>query len=550
MKKNFFLGLSVGAALMSAVLPQSVFAENLHEAVAKALSSHPTVKRAALGKHIADETIKEEQSAYFPSLSASIGGGRLYGDNATSRGLSVTRGTGYSWLWEGNAALNQTIFSWNERGNRVDSAVAQRLSAYHVLDDARQNVAYSAVQAYISLYRAQQLHSAAEKNVANMHDYKKRIAKLVRGGGADAAEESRAGELVLAAENSLVELKGQLISAQAAYIEAVGQKPQSDLDAPSMPFMLNSDKDLDALVIKIRKAHPQIKAMQRTIDSLEHTARAESKDPLPDLGSELSYTKRDQRDIIGGESTDARAMLRLSWNLDTGGAQFARTRRANLQHQDAVTELEELQRTVERNVRVSLAGLEVARQQRDIQERRHGELVSTLKTYTQQFKASKKRLIDVMQAESQEFAAYNDYMNAKFTMLDAAYGFLASQGNITDAISILSMKNQKQSVSLENDLSKIKPAAGSVIKAQGAQLAPQRDVKKEAVKHISHSQVIEMEKDEKTIAHKTTMPKVDAVEEHGSPIIEQPERELSKAEDTFEFVPFKTSIRPYADSKK
>lgn len=457
-------------------LGKTAFSENLEEAVKQALSTHPTIKRAIIGKDIAEETIKEERSAYFPTVSASVAGGRLYADNATSRGLSVTRGAGYSWLWEGNAALNQTIFDWNERGNRVDSAKAQRMSAFHSYDDVRQNVAYQAVQAYIGLYRSQELYKEGEQNLAKMRDYHDRIKKLVAGGGADAAEESRAGELVLVAENILADLSGQLKGAEASYIQTVGKKPDVNLITPPMPFVINSDEELDALIKKIQDAHPQVKAMKENIESLEYTARAVSKDPLPDLGSELSYTKRDQRDLIGGESVDARAMLRLSWNLETGGAQFARTRRAKLQRDEAVAELEELRRTLERNLRVSLASLEVAREQRDIQKKRYGELTATSNTYKQQFDGAKKRLIDVMQADSQAFLAYNDYLNARFTMLDAAYGFLTSQGNLTEAIEILGVLHNAEETG--HIMEEITPAAGQTVDTPVIQAAEKRSSEK------------------------------------------------------------------------
>jgi adhesin transport system outer membrane protein len=596
MKKFIFLGLSLGTALTLMGIAKTSYADNLQGAVAQALASHPTIKRADLGRDIADEAILEEQSAYFPTVSASVAGGRLYADNATSRGLSVTRGAGYSWLWEGNASLNQTIFSWNERGNRVDSAKAQRLSAFHTLEDARQTIAYRAVQAYIALYRAQELHKEATHNLAAMQDYKTRIGKLVAGGGADASEESRAGDVVLAAENILAELKGQLVAAQASYIEVVGHAPKTALERPPMPFVINSDAQLDALIEKIRNAHPQVKALRQNVESLEYAALAESKDPLPDLGSELSYTKRDQRDLIGGESTDARAMLRLSWNLDTGGAQFARSRRASLQHEEALAELEELQRTIERNLRVSLAGLEVAREQRDIQKKRHGELTATLETYKQQFDASKKRLVEVMLAESQTFLAYNDFLNSEFTMLDAAYGFLTSQGHITDAIDILTLMESQDDMTMIDDISAITPAAGQVVEVPVEQvIAAQEDIQShefEEIKNVSKvafSSAAEEEMQEKELAiiaqEKAQMQpifsaedkaalqeisqnsdieakenaKVASIENETEIVQEAPVSEAASepmlelapyTEKTVDFVPFRTSVRAAKESEE
>jgi len=437
--QKYFLLLATVSSFSMVFIPQTAHSETLQEAVQKALTTHPALERANLNTEIAKEGITEQRSEFFPKLSASVSGGRLYGDNATSRGLSVTRGAGYSWLWEGNAAVNQMVFDWNQTSNRVDSAAAQRMSALHDLEDTKQSFAYQAVQNYIALYRSDILYQAAQANLKDMTSYRKRLLKLVEGGGADEAAASRARDMVLAAENALIGAKGQKLAAMAGYIEVMGEEPKTDLVKPPMPFTINDDEDLDSLIDKIQSHHPQIRSVREQIEALDYKATAEQKEILPKVNSELSYTKRDQKDIIGGESLDARAMLRLNWNLETGGAQLARTQKARLQENEAHTRLEELRRALGKNIRIAMAGLEIAREQRDIQQKRYDELKQTLKTYKQQFEASKRTLLDVAQTQAQVFAAQNDYLTAEYALLEAAYGFLTSQGSITDAIDILTM---------------------------------------------------------------------------------------------------------------
>lgn len=436
MTKRFLAGVGLSVILL-ALQASPALAETLQDSVLKAVKHHPSVERAKIGSEIAQENVIEQRSGYFPEISANLGGGRLYGDNSTSRGLSVTRGAGYSWLWEGTAALNQKVFDWNVTTDRVASARAQQMAALYGLDDAKQGIAYSAVQAYIELFRAQQLFDEAEANLASMQGYQTKIKNLVAGGGADEAEALRASDFVLLAKNKVTELKGQVLGAEAAYIEAVGEKPQSALHKPLMPFVVDGDTAIEELITKIQGHHPQILALTENSRALEHDADAEGKSVLPVVNSEMSYTKRDQRDLIGGESEDARAMLRLSWSLETGGAQFARQRRALHQQEEAQAQIEEMRRAVEKNLRIALAGLEVAKDQLDNQKTRYDEAVSNVATYRKQFEASKRTMLEVMQADSQAFDAKVAYVGAEFAVIDAAYGFLMSQGRITDAIEIL-----------------------------------------------------------------------------------------------------------------
>ncbi|MCB1757315.1 MAG: TolC family protein [Gammaproteobacteria bacterium] len=109
------------------------------------LSQHPQVEsaQAAFGRSRQEQ--KEEFSAYFPELNVTATGGRIYGDNSTSRGLSVTRGTGYSYLWEGSVSARQKIFDGMETRNRVGAARSQVKAAELALIDVRENLAYQAI---------------------------------------------------------------------------------------------------------------------------------------------------------------------------------------------------------------------------------------------------------------------------------------------------------------------------------------------------------------------------------------------------------------------
>ena len=85
-------------------------ATTIQESVSNAIASHPSVETALAGKVIAKENRKEAVSGYFPQISAAATAGRIYADNTTSRGLTVDRGAGYSWLGEGNIAITQPLF--------------------------------------------------------------------------------------------------------------------------------------------------------------------------------------------------------------------------------------------------------------------------------------------------------------------------------------------------------------------------------------------------------------------------------------------------------
>lgn len=434
--KNSFRSLLLGAAItVGAVTPlHTAWAETLADAVATAIATHPSVTAAKEAKNATHDTVREQRSAYFPELSASVTGGRVFGDNATSRGLSVTRGSGYSWLGEGNASLTQRIFDWGETGSKVDAARARETAADSTIVGTQEAIAVRASQAYISLLRATQLKKAAEVNLQTIQEYKDKIAVQVEAGGSDEAELNRANDFLLLAKNAATEFDGEFQRALADYVEAVGESPQTALKRPMLPaaFPNTLDEAIDAAFA----THPQVQSAKAAVIAADHDIRAEKTSYLPKISSQLSYFERDQDDVIGGESTDARAVMKMDWNYSTGGAQHARVDRASSLKAQAKAQLDETYRRVERDIRVAWAALDVTRQQQKTQEDRKGATAKVVDTYKTQYEGAKRTLIELMQAESQAFDASVAYANADFGVLNATYTLMAAMGQLVPVLTL------------------------------------------------------------------------------------------------------------------
>lgn len=417
---------------ISGMLTLPAHAETLEEAVARAVADHPAVRSAGAAHKQTIDTVREERSGYFPEASASASVGRVYGDNATSRGLSVTRGAGYSYYGEGSGALTQTIYDWSATSSRVGAAQARENAALNSFEDAQSAVSLRAVQAYIAVVRSTELLAKATENLTAMQDYKTRIEAQVAEGGADEAELGRARDYLLLATNIKTEFDGQYDAAIADYIEAAGSAPDGGLTKPARPASL--PKSLEDAIEGAKAGHPQVRAAQDAIKALGYDVDVEKVSALPVISGELSYLQRDQRDIIGGESTDGRALLKMNWNYSTGGAQKARASRAMHQKEEAQSRLDDVYRTLERNIRVAWSARNVATAQREAQEGRKAATAQVLENYMAQYEGSKKNLTDLMQAKAQAFDADIAYTNADYGVLNASYTLLASTGGLMGAI--------------------------------------------------------------------------------------------------------------------
>lgn len=406
-------------AMMTATAPV-LYAETLGDAINDAVHNHPSVYAAKARRDAVKESVSEEKSAYYPTMNATASFGRVYADNTTTRGLSVTRGAGYSWYGDGRLALNQNIYDWSERENRVDAAKARYQSSSLAYRDRQELVAFQTTQSYIQLVRAQVLKAQAEKHLKAMKGYKDRIGTLVKDGGADESELSRAQDFVSLAENIMAQAEADYAVSLAGFEEVVGRAPMGDLDEPSMDLSYIPETIDDAVTMALAN-NPQVMAAQQDAQAAMYDRRASDGNLYPTLDAELSASKKDQKDLIGGESEDARALLKMNWDVSLGGGQLATRRRLSEQYNEARYVVEDLKRTIERDVKVAWTSMHLASRQKDNEATRLEAAKKTLSTYDEQYEGGQKKLLDLMTAKAQVFAADQAYKNFVYQELDAAF---------------------------------------------------------------------------------------------------------------------------------
>jgi adhesin transport system outer membrane protein len=417
------------------VMPCHAQAETLREAIGAALESHPGVDVATARKDVSSANESEEFSNLFPQVNTTLTGGRMFGNNSTTRGLTVSRGEAYSWLWEGNASVTQPIFNGFETYNRIDAAEARSGAADFTLADARQGVALRAAQAFLNVMRAREAYEKTTSYQDRIKDYLARINSMVEGGAADESEAAQAKNIQSMLENTAAEMEGQVKLALADYAEAVGAMPSGELrhGNEAKGLLFNS---ADEAIGYANANHPMLLSARKNMEAEEEEVSADVGSMLPKLDGEVSYLERDQKEDIGGEVIDGRAVLRMNWGFSTGGGQFARIRKSKAERSEALARIAQTQREIERDIRRAYAEFETATKQKDLYAKRATVTKELFATYEKQFEASKVRLLQLMQAENQLFTAELEQINSNYRLMMAEYTTLASSGRLLDILNI------------------------------------------------------------------------------------------------------------------
>ncbi len=411
----------------------SARAETMKQAFADALSTHPALDVARAGEMAANREVRAEYSGYFPEISVNATGGRLYGDNSTSRGLSVTRGAGYSYLWESSIAAEQNIFDGFEVRNRVAAAEARSNTAQSNLSDITTVVIGKAATGYVDLMRTSQAINMLENYELKVEDYVGRIKMLVDEGASDEVEHQQALEIRAMLLDIIFTYRGQLKAAQAAYKEIIGRNSDGSLAKPSdmAAFVLPSVEEGINYAIG---NHPALQSSISTARASGYDVDIERADFYPDLDGELSYFKSDKADILGGEAIDARAIMRMNWTFDVGGAKYHRLKKKRYEHQQSLSRTKEIERQIEKDIRQAYALYEAQQKRLENLKSRVGINKKLLSAYEAQFEGARVSLLQLLQIENQLFMAQFEEMNSAYGVMSAQYEVLSKTSRLAEAV--------------------------------------------------------------------------------------------------------------------
>jgi len=424
------------AALLCAVaLPAR--AELLSEAVLSALNHHPSVEAAIANRDAFGEERREQWADHFPSFNARAAGGRVYGDNSTSRGLTVTRGAAYSYLWEGSVTLTQPIFDGHETFNRVDAAELRQESATFELTDIREELALRTVLAYLDVLRNRETLEKINAHREKLANYHERIQKMVDEGAADKSMIVQAQDIKAQLDSTMTDVEGQLKTAHAQYAELTGHLPEDPMEKPAARVDMISE-DVQAGVTDALTSHPSLKAAKTSEEAVGYDAAAEKQFYYPDVTGELSYLERDQADEIGGEAIDAKAVVRLNWDLSVAGGQAARVSKTLYRQQESKAKLAETERQVERDVRIAYSEMATSIDRVKIQADRVKINEDLFGNYEAQFEAARVNLLQLLQSDNALFNAKLALLNGEYKLLASQFAILASMGRLQEALSVVS----------------------------------------------------------------------------------------------------------------
>ena len=443
---NFSKKMMVGVFSLSALYSVNIKAQSLEEAVATALDSHPDIRQSFARFKSKEEDVNRAAAGYLPTIDLTAGYGYEYTDTPGYRRSAVDGDDGKTELARGEfgISIKQILFDGMYTSNEVDRTKFEASAEQWTLIANAEDLALQVSKAYLNFIKTEALIELSEKNIASHQEIYDQIKERTDSGLGSIADLSQVTGRLARAQSNMISARNNSLDARTQYIRLVNMQPK-DLILPVPDADMLPKDQYTGLEIAIEH-HPVIKSAQQDINAARSFKSAANASSYPTLSLEVEANSDNDLEgesglnrfgtNVGGHRNDATVMLRMKYNLFSGGKDTANKRSAAYK----MSEAEEINYSAHRQVTESFGlawnAFEMLALQKNYLKKHIITAKETQVVYKQQFDIGQRSLLDLLDTENELFQARKDYLDAEFNELIARYRLLNSTGQLLDSLRV------------------------------------------------------------------------------------------------------------------
>lgn len=424
--------IGVIAIVACAAFASHAWADSLQTVVEQALASHPELAAIRFNRHAIDHELTAARGMRLPTVDLRSDYGRHRSYERGSLGIATTDDIHNH--GEVSIVMSQRLFDGFEARHEEARQKNRVESARWRVNDTANSIALRAVQAYLELQRATAVLDAARSNFAAHQKLTSRVNQRVDGGRGTGSDRSEAVGRAAQAQALVFEAEGRLQDALTLFRTVVG-RPPGHLAPVVMPTRL-IPRTIEETVTEALQAAPSIIATQHDITAARAAIGVAHSRFYPRINLELSSAQgwgmTEDRDRL----IDSRAMLVVRWNLLNGGIDKARDWEARARAYEAAEISENTRRIIERETRTSWNAFGTASSRIPALSRQLAQTRLTRSAYSSQFDAGQRRLLDLLNIQSEVFVAEASLRTEEFVRIYNSYRILAAMGRLVPALGL------------------------------------------------------------------------------------------------------------------
>jgi len=415
-------------------------ARPLTEVVTDTINANPEVRRDRALMRAADKRVDERFAGFLPRLDIDATGGYEYTNDPFTRARGAKEpddNSGRHLLRTDNTiTLRQLVFDGFGTSSRELAAEAERRAAERRVAETSERIAQRAIEVYLDVLRADEQVTLAEDNLAYHREVRRKVEARTSSGLADKLDLEQADARVALAQVGLVRRLGEQRTARARYAEFIGEQPKDLLRPPADVF--KAPTTIEAAIEEALKRNPSVFVTAAQVDAAKSEIDAARSAFYPRLDLEIAGNTGDNIDGVLGRDSSVTVLLKLRYNLFNGFFDDATVERRSAQAAAAAHSDGEARRQVREDARVAFRNLTTAYDRLPPLRDHVGSSGRTLKDYLGQFELGRRKLLDLLDAQSEHYNARAALVDADYTLLVAQYRLAFTLGQVRAALGIAS----------------------------------------------------------------------------------------------------------------
>ncbi|WP_208976337.1 TolC family outer membrane protein [Polycladidibacter hongkongensis] len=393
---------------------------SLRDAVESAVHTNPDILEASANRRARGQDLRSAQAAFMPSLNVAgyIGPERRHRDKdkgkwRTAKQIEVNV---EQLLFDGFYSTNEVY----RQSARVDGA------ALRVLERS-EATALDAIEAYIDILRHQRVLTLSKRNTSRHEKLYSDVKARFDGGSVGAADLAQAQERVAATRLITAEVRKSLLDTMAKFRRVVGENP-SNLQPVSA--IKSPGNNLQSVLTIAGQNNPFIQAALADVDADAFRAEGSKGTFFPRVSLEGRAAVGDDVDGIEGRRDDYRVMLRMRWNLYSGGRDTALSARAYEQLAQAHARADRAKRETSEAVERSWAAVQTTRERIAALRQTVAANEKVVKGYKDEYNVGQRTLLDLLNAENALFNSRINLLSAQSVLTFSTYQLQGTTGNL------------------------------------------------------------------------------------------------------------------------
>lgn len=408
------------------ILGQHAGAQEMAGAIQQALETHPQVQAGVNSRLAADYQLQAAKGGYMPSVDLRGGYGREGTDSRT------TRADGNHWQTlsrgESSLSLSQMVFDGFATSSEVGRQSAIVNSRAYGLMATSELIALDAVQVYLEVLRREELVRLAEENYRSHQRIYDQIRLRAERGVGSTADRDQADARLAQAHNNLITEQTNLADARVNYFSVVGSEPV-DLYQPSSAS-IELPASLEEARQRMLDNNPQLRSAESDVMATERQYDAAKSSFYPRFDVEISRSANSGIDGARGHENEWQAMLRMRYNLFSGGSNKAELRARSYQVNEALDIRNNALRVLNEELGMAWNAVLNSRAQLPIAEQYAAYSQRVREAYQQQFGLGDRTLLDLLDSENELFTARRRLADVNFAGLYSQYRVKAGMGEL------------------------------------------------------------------------------------------------------------------------